>query len=306
MNPVFRKVCLAAALTCVLASSKSAAETWTEATSTFLSGKGWFPSATFDGDAALNELIEQGYIERLQRLGEAPLSEQRGSGEHYRLVFGDHYDCYHLAIRVELTSSTAKVTRKAVCQYGGLTSQVAEFDSSAVHEFVQTLEAAGLWTCGDPTSNRGTTVFVMTPWLVEALRGDSYQLLEIRNTRSADWEAIRKAFLQLAGVSDFDGEVRKCQAESVPKLVEYVSPICPEHARAQHLSGHVVVQFVINSDGSVSEADVLREEPEGLGFAEAALAALTRWRYRGLTWSTRHVEKLTFNAETCRVKQGTE
>ena len=58
-----------------------------------------------------------------------------------------------------------------------------------------------------------------------------------------------------------------------------VAPIYPELARRARLSSRVIVQAVILEDGTVGETEVLHCDHPGVGFEEAAIEAITRWRY---------------------------
>ena len=56
-------------------------------------------------------------------------------------------------------------------------------------------------------------------------------------------------------------------------------PDYPEGALRRRIEGEVVVDVAIDRTGSVSNADVLRSEPEGV-FDAAVLRAVRRWRYK--------------------------
>ncbi len=60
-------------------------------------------------------------------------------------------------------------------------------------------------------------------------------------------------------------------------LVEQVSPIYPEQARAAHIQGTVVLQAVIGKDGSVQNVHVVSGHPM---LVPAAMDAVKRWRYK--------------------------
>ena len=60
------------------------------------------------------------------------------------------------------------------------------------------------------------------------------------------------------------------------KLFE-VQPIYPPIARQAHVTGLVIIEAVIGTDGRVTDARVLRSAPL---LDEAALAAVRQWRYR--------------------------
>jgi TonB family protein len=57
-----------------------------------------------------------------------------------------------------------------------------------------------------------------------------------------------------------------------------VVPQYPEAARAQGIEGRVEVNFTVNSSGAVEAPTVTASSPEGV-FDQAALAAVSRWRY---------------------------
>ncbi len=59
----------------------------------------------------------------------------------------------------------------------------------------------------------------------------------------------------------------------------YVQPEYPELARQARLEGTVILQVVIQKDGSISEAQILRIDKANLGFETAAVDAVTQWRY---------------------------
>ena len=62
---------------------------------------------------------------------------------------------------------------------------------------------------------------------------------------------------------------------------QYVAPQFPLAARKKDLSGWVDVQFMVNTDGSVSDLAVVAAEPVGV-FEQAATDAVRKWRYRPL------------------------
>lgn len=68
---------------------------------------------------------------------------------------------------------------------------------------------------------------------------------------------------------------------SFPLLIpdSKVSPDYPELARTTRLQGRVILQAVILRDGTVDEVTVLQCTRPGVGFEEAAIEAIRRWRY---------------------------
>ena len=64
----------------------------------------------------------------------------------------------------------------------------------------------------------------------------------------------------------------------------YVAPQFPELARARGIDGWVDLQFVIGTDGAVSDVAVVGAQPAGI-FEQAALDAVRHWRYQPATQS---------------------
>jgi protein TonB len=61
-----------------------------------------------------------------------------------------------------------------------------------------------------------------------------------------------------------------------PKKIADVAPIYPPIALAARKEGLVILQAVINEDGSVREVKVLRSDPL---FDQAAVVAVQQWRF---------------------------
>jgi protein TonB len=62
-------------------------------------------------------------------------------------------------------------------------------------------------------------------------------------------------------------------------LAHYALPTFPVSARERGLSGWVDVQFVVKSDGLVSDVTITGAEPVGI-FEQAAVDAVRKWRYK--------------------------
>lgn len=59
-----------------------------------------------------------------------------------------------------------------------------------------------------------------------------------------------------------------------------VNPSMPRKAQLEGVEGLVVVRFDIGPTGKVQNVEVIEENPSGYGFANAALRAVNRWKYR--------------------------
>ena len=62
-------------------------------------------------------------------------------------------------------------------------------------------------------------------------------------------------------------------------LAHYAPPTFPAGALQRRLSGWVEVQFVVKSDGLVSDVIIMGAEPVGI-FEQAAVDAVKKWRYK--------------------------
>jgi len=69
-----------------------------------------------------------------------------------------------------------------------------------------------------------------------------------------------------------------------------VEPAYPEAARRAHIEGKVILQLVVRRDGTVDRVKILHAPDLDLGFADAARAAVSQWRYRPAQQSGRPVD----------------
>ena len=71
-----------------------------------------------------------------------------------------------------------------------------------------------------------------------------------------------------------------------PKRVKTVAPVYPPEAQSQGLRGIVILELVVDTQGKVASAEVVRSVPP---FDEAALAAVRKWEYEPTTLDGRLV-----------------
>lgn len=90
---------------------------------------------------------------------------------------------------------------------------------------------------------------------------------------------ILSAGLALAQ-KDAGGEKGKLQKKDVtePVLVSKVDPAYPAEAKADKVTGVVVLRVTINTEGVVSEAKAEKSPDSRL--SEAAIAAVKQWKYK--------------------------
>ena len=77
------------------------------------------------------------------------------------------------------------------------------------------------------------------------------------------------------------GDVRAGGMQGVtdPVLVHHVKAVFPEEARKAKAEGRIILSAVVTEDGEVRSIDVLWKPDPDLGFSEAAIAAVSQWRY---------------------------
>lgn len=68
------------------------------------------------------------------------------------------------------------------------------------------------------------------------------------------------------------------ELDSPPRPLVRIRPLYPFRARERGLEGFVRLLFIVASDGSVGEVEILHSEPEDV-FDRAARAAIRRWRF---------------------------
>ena len=69
------------------------------------------------------------------------------------------------------------------------------------------------------------------------------------------------------------------QVDTQPRLQRKVNPSYPYRAKRRGVEGRVVVKFLVDKQGRVSQVSLVRAEPEGV-FEESALQAVRKWRFK--------------------------
>jgi protein TonB len=67
--------------------------------------------------------------------------------------------------------------------------------------------------------------------------------------------------------------------EQEPQVVKRIEPAYPDMAAQAGVNGKVVVQFYVDKKGNVRKALVMQADPKGLGFEDAAVAAIMQWKF---------------------------
>lgn len=66
---------------------------------------------------------------------------------------------------------------------------------------------------------------------------------------------------------------------ATPVPIEKISPDFPSDAERAGIQGLTSVELSVDAEGRVGETRLLREEPQGYGFAKAAIRAVRKWRF---------------------------
>jgi TonB family protein len=95
---------------------------------------------------------------------------------------------------------------------------------------------------------------------------------------AADTQAVGSAGVTGAGQAG-SGPVRLGAGGNIA-LIKRVEPIYPSVMQAARLPGHVVLDAIINPDGTIGEVTVLSST--NAAFTQSAMAAVKQWRYTPL------------------------
>ena len=79
-------------------------------------------------------------------------------------------------------------------------------------------------------------------------------------------------------ISSADSVFSLNELDHKPRLVSRIQPVYPYEARRNGIQGKVMLQFIVNKSGHVSNIKVVNAEPEGV-FEENAIEAVSKWRF---------------------------
>jgi TonB family protein len=106
----------------------------------------------------------------------------------------------------------------------------------------------------------------------------------LAEARAAGAEGAEVGALE-AALSAAQDEAAQASAyvnESTLTRTHYAAPQFPELARQRGIEGWVDLQFLVGTDGTVSDVAVVGAQPAGM-FEAAALEAVRHWRYQPVT-----------------------
>jgi TonB family protein len=100
-----------------------------------------------------------------------------------------------------------------------------------------------------------------------------------RQEDPSDAQAVGSAGVAGAGQPG-SGPVRLEGAGGTITLIRRVEPVYPGVMQAARMTGHVVIDAIINPDGTIGDVKVLSST--NAAFAQSAVAAVKQWRYTPL------------------------
>ena len=75
-----------------------------------------------------------------------------------------------------------------------------------------------------------------------------------------------------------------------PELKKKRKPFYPQKAMTRGLNGNVILEVIVRKDGTISDPVVLRSSVPDMGFEEAAIKAVLKWRYEPATLNGKSVD----------------
>jgi TonB family protein len=106
----------------------------------------------------------------------------------------------------------------------------------------------------------------------------------------ADATQIGTLEAALAAAQDAAAQANSYVNEGSLTRTHYTAPRFPEAARQRGIDGWVDLQFIVGTDGSVSDVTIVGAQPAGI-FEPAALEAVRQWRYQPLVRGGQNVSQ---------------
>ena len=106
-----------------------------------------------------------------------------------------------------------------------------------------------------------------------------------------------------AGLGDrtIDAEV-SVEVDQNARVLKNSKPKYPEAARRTQKEGYAIVAFTVGLDGRAADIEVIEEKPKGVGFGDAAIEAVKKWRFTPAKKGSKEVpqrvqQKITFTLD---------
>lgn len=132
-------------------------------------------------------------------------------------------------------------------------------------------------------------VAVTSSWQnINDLKERTMMLKSHRNTRVrrlAGYGTFAALFIAVVLLSvdalAYDAETKSAKAQpalDAPAIAVRVNPRYPRAAAEDKIEGHVAMRFLVSTDGSVKDIEVIESSPKGL-FEDEAIEAMKQWRF---------------------------
>ena len=143
-------------------------------------------------------------------------------------------------------------------------------------------------TCNDPMSRRSPSTPRQTP---KRLPSSAFQIYlesqEVTHFEFSDVDDLVLGEVEAPPPPSPELPIHVTGEVVKPERLVFVPPVYTEMARRARVQGIVVLQAIIDTDGSVTDVTVLKPLPLGLG--ESAVDAASQWKYRPATLNGRPV-----------------
>jgi TonB family protein len=121
-------------------------------------------------------------------------------------------------------------------------------------------------------------------WIGFRAEGAGFELRDVHlrhlSPPSSSLPAIRAGSGALSNGTMVDGAYRPGNGVTLPKLVREVRPSYTREALAAKMEGTVTVECVVEADGTVGKATVIRSLDERFGLDQEAIKAARAWRFQ--------------------------
>lgn len=104
------------------------------------------------------------------------------------------------------------------------------------------------------------------------------RIKQVNHHKNKSWSKVVPSLIGLVIIAAAGHSVFAHNKEVYQTPVHREAPVYPKEAYTNNVQGWVELEFDINTDGSVKNAEVIESSPDGV-FDQAALNAIKKWRY---------------------------
>ncbi len=107
-----------------------------------------------------------------------------------------------------------------------------------------------------------------------------FQVIQTPDSTKSKSDYLDKDVTQPVSSDSLPGPDDKVYADILPEVISASLPFYPEDARKTGERGIVILSILVDKNGDVVKAKVLKETPPGLGFKEKAVEAVQTWKFK--------------------------